>query len=344
MPQSPLTFPGHLDEVIGMGVPKASPRLWPATCGEDQPLDPVYIPGGEFAMGSDEFYPDEAPVRRVSVGAFWIDPYPVTNARFAEFVDETGYVTVAERDLDPGMYPGADPSDLVPGALVFTMTSGPVPLTDFRRWWRWVAGASWRHPLGPGSDLGGLADHPVVQVAHEDATAFCEWSGGTLPTEAEWEFAARGGLDGARFAWGDEDAQESDPVANTWQGTFPFENSEVDGWTRTSPVGFYPANGYGLYDMAGNTWEWTDDWYTEDPAALVGEPSCCTPPDPRGARRQDSFDQAMPGTPIPRKVVKGGSHLCTPQYCYRYRPAARQPQMIDTGMSHLGFRRIVQGA
>jgi formylglycine-generating enzyme required for sulfatase activity len=303
--------------------------------------DPIPIDGGEFAMGSNEFYPDEAPVRRLRVDSFAIDPYPVTNVRFAEFVEATGYVTVAERDLDPSLYPGASPSDLTPGALVFTMTSGPVSLTDFRQWWRSTPGANWSRPLGPGSSIEGIENHPVVHVSHEDAAAFCTWAGGRLPTEAEWEFACRGGIDGARFAWGDTDPQESAPLANTWQGPFPFENTELDGWTRTSPVGSYPPNGYGLYDMTGNTWEWTDDWYTNDPASLVGEPSCCAPPDPRGARRDDSLDPHMPGTPIPRKVVKGGSHLCTPQYCYRYRPAARQPQMIDTGMSHLGFRRVV---
>ena len=303
--------------------------------------DPIRIDGGEFAMGSDEFYPDEAPVRRLRVDSFGIDPLPVTNARFAEFVEASGYVTVAERDLDPALYPGASPADLTPGAVVFTMTRGPVPLTDFRQWWRWTPGASWSRPLGPGSSIAGIEDHPVVHISHEDAAAFCAWAGGRLPTEAEWEYACRGGLDGARFAWGDDDPQESAPLANTWQGTFPFENTELDGWTRTSPVGSYPPNGYGLHDMTGNTWEWTDDWYTNDPASLVAEPSCCSPPDPRGARQEDSFDPYMPGTPIPRKVVKGGSHLCTPQYCYRYRPAARQPQMIDTGMSHLGFRRVV---
>ena len=303
--------------------------------------DPIRIDGGEFAMGSDEFYPDEAPVRRLRVDSFGIDPLPVTNARFAEFVEASGYVTVAERDLDPALYPGASPADLTPGAVVFTMTSGPVPLTDFRQWWRWTPGANWSRPLGPGSSAAGIEDHPVVHVSHEDAAAFCAWAGGRLPTEAEWEYACRGGLDGARFAWGDDDPQESAPLANTWQGTFPFENTELDGWTRTSPVGSYPPNGYGLHDMTGNTWEWTDDWYTNNPASLVAEPSCCSPPDPRGARQEDSLDPYMLGTPIPRKVVKGGSHLCTPQYCYRYRPAARQPQMIDTGMSHLGFRRVV---
>lgn len=305
-------------------------------------VDPIFVEGGEFAMGSNAFYPDEGPIRRVSVGSFWIDPHAVTNRRFAEFVGDTGYVTVAERDPDAGAYPGADPADLVPGALVFTLTQGPVPLTDYSQWWRWTPGAQWRHPLGPDSDLEDLADHPVVHVSHEDAATFCGWADGSLPTEAEWEYAARGGLDSAAFTWGDDDPQESDPVANTWQGVFPFENSELDGFTRTAPVGSYPANGYGLYDMAGNVWEWTEDWYSNNPASLVGEPTCCSPPDPRGTTREDSLDPAMPHTPIPRKVVKGGSFLCTPQYCYRYRPAARQPQMIDTGMSHLGFRRIVR--
>ena len=302
--------------------------------------DPVELPGGEFAMGSNEFYPDEAPVRRVAVEALSIDPHPVTNNRFSAFVEDTGYTTVAERPLDPALYPGASEDILVPGALVFTMTPGPVPLTDFHQWWRWTPGASWRNPFGPDSDLDGLGDHPVINVSYEDAAAFCDWAGGALPTEAEWEYAARGGLDGARFAWGDDDIQETEPVANTWQGAFPFQNTEIDGWTRTSPVGSYPPNGYGLFDMTGNVWEWTDDWYTADPAALLGEPSCCAPPDPKGAGMRDSLDPMVPGTPIPRKVVKGGSHLCTPQYCYRYRPAARQPQMIDTGMTHLGFRMI----
>ena len=296
-------------------------------------------------MGSDEFYPDERPVRRVRVESFRMDPYPVTNARFRAFVEDTGHVTEAERPPDPALYPGADPDLLVPGALVFMMTGGRVSLDDFRQWWHWVPGASWRHPLGPGSNLDGLDDHPVVHVSHGDASAFCAWDGGLLPTEAEWEYAARGGLDGARFTWGDHDPQETAPVANTWQGAFPFENTEVDGWTRTSPVGSYPPNGFGLYDMAGNVWEWTDDWYSADPAALLTPHSgCCAPPDPKGTTVEASLDPATPDTPIPRKVVKGGSHLCTPQYCYRYRPAARQPQTIDTGMSHLGFRRIIRSA
>ncbi len=302
-------------------------------------MEPIWIEGGEFAMGSDDFYPDEAPVRRIAVGGFWIDPHPVTNERFGEFVADTGYVTVAERVPDPELYPGAAPEDLVPGAVVFTMTTRRVRLDDYRQWWRWTPGASWRHPLGPGSSLEGLDQHPVVHVSYDDAAAFCAWAGGTLPTEAEWEYAARGGLEGATFAWGDDDPQETTPLANTWQGVFPVENTELDGWTRTSPVGSYPPNGYGLYDMTGNVWEWTDDWYSSSRAAPVETSSCCAPADPRGGTEAGSYD---PVAGIPRKVVKGGSHLCTPQYCYRYRPAARQPQTIDTGMSHLGFRRIVR--
>ena len=301
----------------------------------------VQIPGGTFAMGSDEFYPDEAPVRRVTVSGFLIDTYQVTNDQYAGFVEATGYVTVAEQVPQAELYSGADPEDLVPGSLVFTMSEGPVDLREYRNWWAWTRGAQWRNPRGPGSDLNGLGDHPVVHIAHEDAVAYCAWAGGTLPSEAEWEYAARGGLDAKRFVWGDDDPQETEPIANTWQGRFPYENTEVDGYTRTSPVGSFPENGYGLYDMAGNVWEWTDDWYTDQPGKFV-EHSCCAPANPRGAPMERSFDQRQRETPIPRKVLKGGFHLCTPQYCYRYRPAARQPQMIDTGMSHLGFRRIVR--
>ncbi len=297
----------------------------------------AWIEGGEFAMGSEDFYPDEGPVRQVNVERFAIAKTTVTNREFAKFVSATGYLTEAEQKPDPEMYPGAPPENLVPGALVFRMTTQPVSLRDFRRWWEWTPGADWRHPTGPESSIEDLGDHPVVQVSYTDATAFCDWAGVELPTEAEWEFAARGGLDGAKFAWGDEDQQETEPVANTWQGLFPVENTEVDGWTRTAPVGSYPANGYGLFDMAGNVWEWTKDWYTSAPASEV---PCCGPSDARGSSAEASMDESQPDIRIPRKVVKGGSHLCTPQYCYRYRPAARQPQMIDTAMSHIGFRYI----
>lgn len=287
-------------------------------------------------MGSDHHYREEAPARRVRVDGFWIDRHTVTNAKFAEFVDATGYVTVAEEAPDPSLYPGAPAENLVPGSMVFTMTAGPVDLRHYANWWRWTPGADWRHPLGPGSSIDGLDDHPVVHVAWRDVTAFCEWADRDLPTEAEWEYAARGGLDGAEFVWGDDDPQEIEPVANTWQGRFPFENTELDGWTRTAPVGSYPPNGFGLFDMAGNVWEWTADWYS----GSAGAASCCIPENPRGASEGSSYDPSQPDVPIPRKVLKGGSHLCTIQYCFRYRPAARQPQMIDTGMSHLGFRTI----
>lgn len=305
--------------------------------------DVIWLAGGEFDMGSDDFYPDEGPVRKVSVDGFWIEPQPVTNARFARFISETGYQTEAEIAPDPSMYPGAPEENLVPGALVFTMTQGPIPLNDFHQWWAWTPGANWRHPIGPDSTIDNLSEHPVVQVSHSDARAFCEWAGLELPTEAEWEFAARGGLNGATFAWGDDDSQETRPLANSWQGGFPFENTEVDGWTRTSPVGSFPANGYGLFDMTGNVWEWTEDWYTPKPY-VTEEPGCCSPAAGRGGTLEGSYDPRQPQFEIPRKVVKGGSHLCTPQYCYRYRPAARQPQMIDTAMSHLGFRCIKRQA
>lgn len=299
----------------------------------------VWIEGGEFAMGSNDHYPDEAPVRTVAVDGFFMDAHPVTNDQFAEFVEATGHVTFAEKRPDPKLYPDALPSDLVPGSLVFTMTRGPVDLRQFHNWWNWTAGADWRHPLGPGSTNAAVGDHPVTHVAYSDVAAYAEWAGRSLPTEAEWEFAARGGLNGAEFIWGDEDTQDTEPRANTWQGRFPYENTELDGWTLTSPVGSFEANGYGLYDMAGNVWEWTDDWY-EDRSHKPPEPSCCAPQNPRGGTQLGSLDARQLGTPIPRKVLKGGSHLCSIQYCFRYRPAAHQPQMIDTSSTHIGFRTI----
>jgi sulfatase modifying factor 1 len=303
----------------------------------------VWVDGGEFTMGSEDFYSDERPLQRMSVGGFWIDVCQVTNAQFAAFVKDTGYVTEAELAPDPAMYPGAPVENLVPGGLVFVMPPGPVNLRDVTQWWVWTPGADWRHPIGPGSSIADVDHHPVVQVSFGDAVAYCDWADCELPTEAEWEFAARGGLEGATFTWGNEDPQETKPLANTWQGGFPYENTEVDGWTRTSPVGSFPPNGFGLYDMAGNVWEWTDDWYTAE-RSDESLHACCAPGEQRGGnRRADSFDPNQPEIAIPRKVVKGGSHLCTPQYCYRYRPAARQPQMIDTAMSHMGFRAIRRG-
>ncbi len=300
--------------------------------------DAVWIPGGTFAMGSDRHYPEERPVRRVAVDGFWIDQAPVTNATFAEFVDATGYVTLAQRAPDPALYPDAPPENLVPGSLVFTGTPGPVDLRHIQQWWTWMPGADWRHPEGPASGIDGRGDHPVVHVADDDAVAFAQWAGRRLPTEAQWEFAARGGLDGMDFTWGDDHDPEARPMANIWHGEFPWHNTLADGFACTSPVGSFPANGYGLYDMAGNVWEWTSDWYVARREASTD--ACCVPQNPIGGTRQDSHDPGQPQFPIPRKVIKGGSHLCADSYCMRYRPAARRPQMVDTGMSHLGFRCV----
>lgn len=304
----------------------------------------VSIPGGKFLMGSEKFYPEEKPVHEVMVDSFYIDKYEVTNRDYKKFIDETGYLTVAERPLNPDDYPGANPELLVPGALVFQKSKGPVDLNSFFNWWAWVPGANWRHPKGPGSDLRGLEKYPVVHVAYEDAEAYARWAGKELPTEAEWEYAARGGLEGMNFTWGNEDLQLINPMANTWQGEFPHQNLLVDRYEETSPVGSFPPNGYGLYDMAGNVWEWTCDWYVKNLNESAEKvKSCCTNMiNPRVISPEESYDPNQPQVKIPRKVVKGGSFICAPNYCLRYRPAARQPQMIDTGMSHIGFRCIVR--
>ena len=299
--------------------------------------DVVALAGGEFAIGSGDHYPEEAPVHRVRVDAFAIDRYEVTNARFAEFVEATGYVTVAERPLDPAEFPGAPPENLVPGSLVFTPTPGPVDLGHMSQWWTWTPGACWRAPEGPASTIDDRGDHPVVHVAHEDAAAYAAWVGAQLPTEAEWELAARGGLDRAAFTWGDVARPDGRVMANTWDGPdFPWRSTGESGYLRTAPVGSFPPNGYDLYDMAGNVWEWTDDWWAGHPADA--DTPCCVPVNPRGGDLDASYDPAQPQFRIPRKVIKGGSHLCADSYCLRYRPAARRPQMIDTGMSHVGFR------
>ena len=299
----------------------------------------VELAGGEFRMGSDDHYAEEAPAQRVRVEGFSIAAAPVTVAQFTEFVDATDYTTVAERPLDPADFPGAPEENLVPGSLVFTMTPGPVDLRHLSQWWTWIPGASWRHPEGPGSDVRNRSDHPVVHVAHEDAAAYAAWADAALPTEAEWEYAARGGLDGKQFAWGDDARPDDQVMANTWDGPdFPWRSTSPDGWYRTSAVGSYPANGYGLFDMTGNVWEWTDDWWTTHHPQAVTE--CCVPANPRGGDLEGSYDPAQPQFRIPRKVIKGGSHLCADSYCMRYRPAARRPQMVDTGMGQVGFRVV----
>jgi formylglycine-generating enzyme len=285
----------------------------------------VELPGDTFAMGSDEFYPEERPVRDVRVGAFAIDRRPVTVAEFRRFVADSGYVTLAERAPDPARYPDADPALLTPGSLVFRRTPGPVRLDDVTQWWRYEPGAWWSAPEGPGSHARGRHRHPVTHIAYEDALAYARWAGKDLPTEAEWEYAARGGLDGARFAWGDELTVRGRLVANWWQGSFPWQNTRADGYEGTSPVGAFPPNGFGLYDMCGNVWEWTRE-LAGKPAAGGGP--CCAA-------------EHAPGEGE-RRVIKGGSHLCAPNYCLRFRPAARQFETIDTSTCHIGFRCVMR--
>ncbi|ADU01012.1 formylglycine-generating enzyme family protein [Mycolicibacterium gilvum] len=285
--------------------------------------DLVDLEGGSFRMGSTRFYPEEAPAHTVTVAPFAIERHPVTNAQFAEFVDDTGYRTVAERPPDPALYPGASPHDLVPGALVFRPTAGPVDLRDWRQWWEWTPGADWRHPFGPDSSVDDRPEHPVVQVCYSDAAAYARWAGRRLPTEAEWEFAAGAGST-AVYAWGDEPAPGGQLMANTWQGAFPYRNDGALGWAGTSPVGTFPANGFGLVDMIGNVWEWTTTRFAgHHRVNPPPPPTCCPPADP---------------DPAVNQALKGGSHLCAPEYCHRYRPSARSPQSQDSATTHIGFR------
>ena len=316
-----------------------------ARAQQEAPLGMLAIPGGEFLMGSGAedtlAHPVEKPSHKVTVSGFWMDASEVTNEKFAEFVKETGYVTIAEKDLDweelkkqvrPGTPKPAD-EQLKAGSMVFTPPNGPVPLNNIRGWWSWVIGANWRHPEGPTSDVKGRDNHPVVHIAWDDAVAYATWAGKRLPTEAEWEFAARGGLEGAVFTWGDEPLSEEKPQANIWQGDFPHKNTMVDGHLRTAPVKSYPKNGYGLYDMSGNVWEWCSDWWRVDlyrHRAGKGDPvvNPIGPPkhfDPRHRHEK-------------QRVTRGGSFLCHDCYCAGYRPAGRRGIAFDTGMSHLGFR------
>jgi formylglycine-generating enzyme required for sulfatase activity len=276
-------------------------------------------------LGSDKNYAEEAPAREVGVDGFWMKTHQVTNAEYAEFIAATGYLTVAERSPNPDDYPGAPPENLQPGSMVFHRTAGPVDLRHLNQWWTWTPGACWNHPRGPRSSATGREHHPVVHVAFEDAAAYAHWAGIQLPTEAQWEVAARGGLAAAVYTWGDEPERPGQRLANYWHGEFPYLPDT--GYGTTSPFGSFEPNGYGLHDMAGNVWEWTTDWWG-DTRALE---SCCA---------VDSYDPAQPQFPVGRRVIKGGSFLCADSYCLRYRPAARRPQAVDTGMSHIGFRCV----
>ena len=301
--------------------------------------DLQWVPGQAFRMGSNEHYREEMPQHFATVDGFWLERHPVTNAAFAAFAADTGYRTVAERPLNPADFPGAPAENLQPGSMVFTGSPGPVDLRHLNLWWTWVPGACWRHPDGPASSTAGLERHPVVHVAYEDAAAYAAWAGRELPTEAEWEAAARGGLDGNAFTWGERPEDPGQPRANYWHGDFPWRADP--GYGRTTPVQTFAPNGFGLFDMAGNVWEWTEDWYA-DRHVDSAETSCCAPANPRGPDIAASYDPRQPQFRVPRKVIKGGSFLCADSYCRRYRPASRRPQMIDTGMSHIGFRCLVR--
>lgn len=303
-----------------------------------------WVSGGSFAMGSDRAdYPEESPAHVAQVDGFWMDENPVTVAQFRRFAKQTGYITVAERPIDPAQYPHLDRDLLVPGSLVFSPPSGPVDLDNWQTWWSFVPGASWRHPEGPLSHIEGRELHPVTHVCWEDVDAYAAWAGKVLPTESEWERAARGGLDSAMYTWGDEFEPLGLRMANYWHGEFPWKNLKPAGQQRTTPVRTFPANGFGLYDVAGNVWEWTSDFHRPDHRETTSHGCCAPPVNPRVEDSAGSHDPSDPvNARISRRVIKGGSHLCAENYCQRYRPAARQAQPVDSGMSHIGFRCIVR--
>lgn len=304
------------------------------------PAGMLRIPDARFRMGSEHHYIEESPEHDADVTGFWIDRFPVTNEDYRRFVDATGYVTLAERELDPEQFIGADPNTLVPGSLVFQQPDGPVDLRSLSLWWVWRPRAHWRQPQGADSSVAGLTDHPVVHVAYEDALAYSVWAGKSLPTETEWEFASRGGLDGAVYTWGDEH-ELATIKANVWEGDFPWRSTKPHS-PRTSPVGSYAANGYGLFDMTGNVWEWTQDrWW---PKHQLDDATACCPPSQTRTIQSDERNANHPDMHIPERVLKGGSHLCAPNYCLRYRPAARIGQPVDSATTHIGFRCVLRDA
>ena len=280
----------------------------------------IWIPGGAFLMGSNDFYPEERPVHKVAIDGFWMDAHPVTNTEFERFVNETGYMTIAERDPDPADYPGVNPELLIPGSLVFRRTARRVNLNNFQQWWTYLPGASWKNPEGRESDLRGRENHPVVHIAYEDAKTYAKWAGKSLPSEAEWEFAARGGLEGAAFVWGDEFAPGGKMMANTWQGEFPWQNLKTDGYEGTSPTGAFPANGYGLFDMAGNVWEWTQDKVTNEDALT-----------------DEALAKLLESGQVLR-VVKGGTAK-DPAKQISAQARYEMPEM--TKHPHIGFRYVI---
>jgi sulfatase modifying factor 1 len=339
--------PPCVSDTVRLSIRRGTPRGCPGEANtgrfrkshmgrEPAPSGMIRIPGGEFWMGCDDSAtPDARPFHRVRLSSFWIDRTEVTNQQFARFVRATGYVTVAERKPDPRDFPSAPPDSLVPGSLVFTPPGGKVSLTSVYGWWRYQPGANWRHPEGPGSDLKGRENHPVVHVAWEDAAAYARWAGQRLPTEAEWEFAARGGLDRQRYGWGNTLKPGGKWPANIWQGHFPDQNRAEDGFRGTAPVASFPANGYGLYDMSGNVWEWCADWYRPDTYQALAAANSVSR-NPKGPK--SSFDPREPG--IAKRVQRGGSFLCCDQYCSRYIVGARGKGAVDSGTSHVGFRCV----
>ena len=313
------------------------------------PAGMVWIPGGEFSMGTNDptqevcggpdTMDDARPVHRVYVDGFWMDATEVTNEEFARFVAATGYVTYAERKPRTEDYPGVPADKLVAGSVVFTPPDHPVSLDNALAWWSYVPGADWRHPEGKASSIKGREKHPVVHIAYEDAEAYAKWAGKRLPTEAEWEFASRGGRAGQRYTWGNELQPGGRWMANIWEGTFPNKNSGVDGFTGTAPVGHFDANPYGLFDMAGNVWEWCSDWYRPDAYELdVRAAGEAVVRNPHGPAREQSLDPQEPG--LPKRVQRGGSFLCTDQYCTRYMLGSRGKGAPDTGSNHAGFRCV----